>query len=221
MRRSRWLSWGGVVVLAVVTGACGGGGEADHEDDREGNAVTGPTAAVPATTSPTPAPSATPAPPGDPTPAPSGGTTATAIAYEPDVRPVLAADCVRCHSEMGKYGEHLDRRLDRDGQGREGLAGVLAHHLLQAFEAELLYVGLRRRDLADGVYEIFVGLCSTVLPVTLADTDRAKDLVRDGAEASVRDAVQASAMLNNDLRLIATFDSGFDRIPGVERVTLD
>ena len=35
------------------------------------------------------------------------------------------------------------------------------------------YVGLRRPDLALEVYDLFVGLCSTVFPVTLADTDRA------------------------------------------------
>ena len=83
------------------------------------------------------------------------------------------------------------------------------------------YVGLRRADLAVEVYEIFVGLCSAVLPVTLADTDRARDMVRDGVEGSVRDAVHAAVMLNNDVPLIATFDGGFDRIPGVERFGLE
>ena len=83
------------------------------------------------------------------------------------------------------------------------------------------YVGLRRTDLAVEVYELFVGLASAVFPVTLADTDRAKDLVRAGIEASVRDAVHAAVMLNNDVQTVATFDSGFDHIAGVERLPLE
>ena len=83
------------------------------------------------------------------------------------------------------------------------------------------YVGLRRTDLAAEIYDLFVGLCSVVFPVTLADTDRAKDLVRGGMEASVRDAMHAAVMLNNDVRTIATYDSGFDHIAGLERLPLD
>jgi predicted nucleic acid-binding protein len=83
------------------------------------------------------------------------------------------------------------------------------------------YVGLRRKDLAVEVYDLFVRLCSAVFPVTLADTDRARDLVRGGVEASVRDAVHAAVMLNNDIQSIASFDRGFDQIPGVERRPLD
>jgi predicted nucleic acid-binding protein len=82
------------------------------------------------------------------------------------------------------------------------------------------YVGLRRQDLAVEVYDLFVSLCSAVLPVTLADTDRARDLVREGTQASVRDAVHAAVMLNNDIPAVATFDQGFEQIPGIERVGL-
>jgi predicted nucleic acid-binding protein len=40
-------------------------------------------------------------------------------------------------------------------------------------------------------------------------------------EASVRDAVHAAVLLNNDVPVIATFDGGFDRIPGVKRLPRD
>ena len=83
------------------------------------------------------------------------------------------------------------------------------------------YVGLRRPDLAVEVYQLFVSLCSTVFPVTLADTDRARDSVRGGTPASVRDLVHAAVMLNNDVRSVATFDGGFDHVKGIERLTLD
>ena len=83
------------------------------------------------------------------------------------------------------------------------------------------YVALGRRDLATTVYDLFVQLCPVVWPVTLADTDRAKQLVLDSGATSVRDAIHAAVMLNNDVTEIATFDSGFDNIAGVSRVTID
>ena len=82
------------------------------------------------------------------------------------------------------------------------------------------YAALNRLDLASAVYDLFVQLCPTVLPVTLADTDRAKGLVVSSPGLSVRDAVHAAVMLNHDIREVATFDAGFDGIRGIERVPL-
>ena len=82
------------------------------------------------------------------------------------------------------------------------------------------YVALGRADLAGTVYDLFVQLCPTVWPVTLADTDRAKRLVLETAGVGVRDAMHAAVMLNNDVTQIATFDQGFDRVPGVARLEL-
>lgn len=82
------------------------------------------------------------------------------------------------------------------------------------------YSALQRPDLAGSVYDLFVQLCPTVLPVTLADTDRARALLASTSGLSVRDAVHAGVMLNHDIRQIATFDEGFDRIDGITRVPL-
>lgn len=79
---------------------------------------------------------------------------------------------------------------------------------------------LGRRDLAGSVYDLFVQLCPTVLPVTIADTDRAKTLVVGASGLSVRDAVHAAVMLNNDIREIATFAEGFDGVRGLSRMSL-
>jgi predicted nucleic acid-binding protein len=80
------------------------------------------------------------------------------------------------------------------------------------------YSALKRRDLAVAVYDLFVQLCPVVFPVTLADTDRAKSLLADGI--SVRDAVHAAVMAGNGVTDIATFDTGFDAIGGITRVSL-
>jgi predicted nucleic acid-binding protein len=82
------------------------------------------------------------------------------------------------------------------------------------------YAALKRLDLAAAIYDLFVQLCPTVLPVTLADTDRAKTLMTRAAQVGARDAIHAAVMLNHDIDRIATFDEGFDRIKGITRVPL-
>ena len=82
------------------------------------------------------------------------------------------------------------------------------------------YSSLDRVDLATAVYDLFVQLCPTIFPVTLADTDRAKTLLAIRTRISARDAVHTAVMLNHDIHQIATFDMGFDQIQGIDRVTL-
>ena len=82
------------------------------------------------------------------------------------------------------------------------------------------YASLKRLDLAVAVYDLFVQLCPVVYPVTLADTDRARRLITETDGVSVRDAVHASVMLNNDIVEIATFYTGFDEVPGISRIEL-
>ena len=118
----------------------------------------------------------------------------------------------------------------RDHPLREPSRRVLESARAEEFEActstevlqEILYryLGLRRRDLAGMVYDLFVQFCPVVLPVTLADTDRARQLIAAARGPSVRDAIHAAVMLNNGIGKIATFDKGFDRIAGIERLPL-
>ena len=74
--------------------------------------------------------------------------------------------------------------------------------------------------MASEVYELFVEICPVILSVTLADTDRARDLVCAGTGVSARDAVHAAVMLNHSVEWIATFDAGFDRVSGVRRMKM-
>ena len=82
------------------------------------------------------------------------------------------------------------------------------------------YCALQRRDLAAEVYDLFVEVCPVVLGVTLSDTDRARDLLAQRSRLSPRDAVHAAVMLNHQIEWIATFDRGFDDIPGIQRMEL-
>jgi len=108
------------------------------------------------------------------------------------------------------------RLLDRARRGEVDIC--TSTEVLQ--EILYRYAALRRLDLAAEVYDLFVQLCPVVFPVTLADTDRARRLLVEAKDVSVRDVVHAAVMLNNGVSRIATFDEGFDRIKGVERFAL-
>lgn len=103
-------------------------------------------------------------------------------------------------------------------------AGDAGYELCTSAEVlqEILYryTALGRADLADRVYDLFVGLVPTVFSVTLADTDLAKRILLSTPGLSARDAVHAGVMLNRDVSWLATFDRGFDRVEGVNRVEL-
>ncbi|MBM4247719.1 MAG: type II toxin-antitoxin system VapC family toxin [Deltaproteobacteria bacterium] len=133
---------------------------------------------------------------------------------------------MRCFvdSNIPMYVAGRDHRL-RD-PSRRVLERIRAGDLDACTSTEVLqeilyrYSALARLDLAREVYDLFVRICPVVLPVTLADTDRARDLLVGGTGISARDAVHAGVMLNNDVTTIVTFDAGFDRIPGVKRLQL-
>ena len=112
--------------------------------------------------------------------------------------------------------EPARRFLERIRAGE--LEGCTSTEVLQ--EILYRYFALHRLDLARQVYDLFVQLCPVVFPVTLADTDRAKQLICSGTGAGVRDAIHAAVMINNDILEIATFDTGFDAIPEIRRLSL-
>lgn len=82
------------------------------------------------------------------------------------------------------------------------------------------YTALGRADLADRVYDLFVALIPEIFSVSLSDTDLARRILLSTPGLSARDAVHAGVMLNRGVNRIATFDRGFDRIEGIERVEL-
>ena len=119
----------------------------------------------------------------------------------------------------GREHPHRDpsrRFLARVQRGE--VEGCTSTEVLQ--EILYRYSALQRRDLARQVYDLFVQICPTVFDVTLADTDRARDLLLELERVSARDAVHAGVMINHGVERIATFDAGFDTVPGLSRVDL-
>jgi predicted nucleic acid-binding protein len=118
-------------------------------------------------------------------------------------------------------GDHPHREASRKllERARKGqLEACTSTEVLQ--EILYRYSALGRRDFGRELYDLFVEVCPVVLSVTLADTDRARDLLGAVDGISARDAVHAGVMLNHDIEWIATYDSGFDRVPGIRRVKL-
>ena len=119
----------------------------------------------------------------------------------------------------GKEHPHREpaRRLLAKIQ-RGQIEGFTSVEVLQ--EILYRYTALQKRDLARAVYDTFVQICPIVLGVTLAETDLALNLLGEVDGVSARDAIHAAVMIKNDLEWIASFDKGFDGVPGVRRLEL-
>jgi predicted nucleic acid-binding protein len=118
-------------------------------------------------------------------------------------------------------GSHANREPSRRLLDRVRLGKVEACSSTEVLQEILYrYSSIGRLDMASEVYELFVEVCPVILSVTLADTDRARDLVCGGTGVSARDAVHAAVMLNHSIEWIATFDTGFDRVSGIRRLKL-
>src|SRR5881296_2813134 len=117
----------------------------------------------------------------------------------------------------GREHPHRDSSRRFLSKVQEGeIEGCTSVEVLQ--EILYRYCSLRRLDLAREVYDLFVQICPVVLSVSLAETDRASDLLAEVKGISARDAIHAAVMLNHDVEWIASFDGGFDRVPGVRRL---
>jgi predicted nucleic acid-binding protein len=58
-----------------------------------------------------------------------------------------------------------------------------------------------------------------VLPVDRAVAEAAKAIVLGRHRLSARDAIHAAVMARHGISRILSFDSGFDTLPNVERIT--
>jgi predicted nucleic acid-binding protein len=118
-------------------------------------------------------------------------------------------------------GDHAHR-----GPAKRFMEGAVAGAFDVCTSTEVLqeilyrYAALRRLDLAEKVYDLFVALVPEIFDVTLADTDLAKGILVSTGGISARDAVHAAVMMNRGVTTIATFDRGFDRLGSIEILDL-
>ncbi len=80
------------------------------------------------------------------------------------------------------------------------------------------YGAIRRADAIQPAFNALIGVVDEVFPVELPDVERAKDLLLGQSGLSSRDALHAAIMRRWGVSRILTFNAGFDRVPGIERV---
>ncbi len=80
------------------------------------------------------------------------------------------------------------------------------------------YTAIGRPDAIQPAFDAILEIVDEVLPVNLAEVEEAKRLVLGGYGVSARDALHVAVMRAHDIGRILSFDSGFDRIPGIERL---
>ena len=81
------------------------------------------------------------------------------------------------------------------------------------------YVAIDRRDAIQPAFEALLGVVDEVFPVERRDAERARDLVHSMRALSARDALHVAIMERQNVGSILSFDSGFDAVPGISRVS--
>jgi uncharacterized protein len=81
------------------------------------------------------------------------------------------------------------------------------------------YVAINRRDAIQPAFDAVLGIVEEVLPVDLAASKRAKEIVLGQRQLSARDAIHLAVMEQHGIEQILTFDAGFDGFPGITRVS--
>lgn len=107
---------------------------------------------------------------------------------------------------------------------RRGLEEVVAAGESLCTDAEVLqeilhrYSAIRRPEDIDPAFDALLAVVDVVYPIERADVERARRLLRTTPSMSARDAVHIAVMQGRDIGRILSFDSGFDGIPGIERL---
>jgi predicted nucleic acid-binding protein len=80
------------------------------------------------------------------------------------------------------------------------------------------YTAINRRDAIQPAFDAVGGLVDEILAIEVADVERAKAIVLERRRLSARDALHAAVMERRRITRIMSFDSGFDALPGLERL---
>jgi hypothetical protein len=81
------------------------------------------------------------------------------------------------------------------------------------------YTAIRRRDAIQPAFDVLLGVVDEVWGVDRRAVERAKAIVLEREALSARDALHVALMEQHGVTRVASFDGGFDAIPGLERVT--
>ncbi|MDJ0870077.1 MAG: type II toxin-antitoxin system VapC family toxin [Myxococcota bacterium] len=80
------------------------------------------------------------------------------------------------------------------------------------------YVAIDRRDAIQPAFDAVLGVVDEVLPIAQQDAERARTIVLGSPRLSARDALHVAVMEHHGIARILSFDSAFDRVPGITRL---
>src|SRR5437867_3761534 len=81
------------------------------------------------------------------------------------------------------------------------------------------YVAIGRRDAIQPAFDVLLGVVDEVYPLEAADVERAKEILLARTGISARNAAHLAVMERRRVPAILSFDTGFDGIPGVTRLS--
>jgi uncharacterized protein len=80
------------------------------------------------------------------------------------------------------------------------------------------YVAVDRRDAIQPALDVVLGVVDEVFPIERVDVEQAKRVLDGMPGLSARDALHVAVMRRREVNRIMSFDSGFDAVPGIERL---
>ena len=80
------------------------------------------------------------------------------------------------------------------------------------------YTAIRRREAIDPAWQTLAGLVDDVFAIELTAVERARNLCAEMESLSARDALHVAVMEERGIEQILSFDTGFDAVPGVQRI---
>ncbi len=107
------------------------------------------------------------------------------------------------------------RALERLTSARERL--VTDAEVLQ----EILhrYAAIRRLDAIQPAFDVLLAIVDEVFPVEGEDVDRAREVLLHRPTLSARDSLHVAIMERHEIGRILSFDTGFDGVPRIRRLT--
>jgi predicted nucleic acid-binding protein len=80
------------------------------------------------------------------------------------------------------------------------------------------YHAIRRPDAIQPAFDALLGVVDEVFPIERIDVEQAKALMLGIPGVSARDAVHAAVMKRHRVGQLLSFDTGFDRVIGIDRL---
>ena len=80
------------------------------------------------------------------------------------------------------------------------------------------YAAIGRRGAIQPAFDALLAIVDEVFPIDRDTVDAARAIVVAREQLSARDAIHAAVMARHGIRRIFSFDSGFDGLPGIDRV---